>query len=144
MSQVIEVKLPGIGDAAAMSVIEVLVRVGDLVAVDDAICVLESDKATMDVPSSATGVVKEVLVKIGDKVAEGAVLLTLESNDVAARSVLLLRQCRLPARRRYGLHPRRRPFTGAVLIGSATCLSWVAALAATPPPFARRIWGRKP
>ncbi|WP_297843289.1 dihydrolipoyl dehydrogenase [Pseudomonas sp.] len=87
MSQVIEVKLPGIGDAAAMSVIEVLVRVGDLVAVDDAICVLESDKATMDVPSSATGVVKEVLVKIGDKVAEGAVLLTLESNDVAARSV---------------------------------------------------------
>ncbi|VVO22153.1 dihydrolipoyl dehydrogenase [Pseudomonas fluorescens] len=85
MSQLIEVKMPGIGDAAAMPVIEVLVKVGDVVAVDQAICVLESDKATMDVPSSAAGVVKEVLVRIGDKVAEGAVLLTLESNDVAAR-----------------------------------------------------------
>ncbi|MDI3356293.1 dihydrolipoyl dehydrogenase [Pseudomonas sp. UYIF39] len=86
MSQVIEVKMPGIGDAVAMPVIEVLVKVGDRVAVDDAICVLESDKATMDVPSSAAGVVKEVRVKIGDKVAEGVVLLTLESNDAAAPS----------------------------------------------------------
>ncbi|EJM21996.1 dihydrolipoamide dehydrogenase [Pseudomonas sp. GM21] len=85
MSQVIEVKMPGIGDAAAMPVIEVLVKVGDVVAVDDAICTLESDKATMDVPSSAAGVVKEVLVKVGENVAEGAVLLTLELNDVAAR-----------------------------------------------------------
>src|SRR5436190_4080498 len=85
MSQIIEVKMPGIGDAAAMPVIEVLVKVGDLVAVDDAICTLESDKATMDVPSSAAGVVKEVWVKVGEKVAEGAVLLTLQSNDVAAR-----------------------------------------------------------
>ncbi|MDH2188065.1 hypothetical protein N5K35_30800 [Pseudomonas sp. GD03651] len=50
MSQVFEVKMPGIGDAAAMPVIEVLVKVGDVVNVDDPICVLESDKATMDVP----------------------------------------------------------------------------------------------
>jgi dihydrolipoamide dehydrogenase len=84
MSQVIEVKMPGIGDAVAMPVIEVLVKVGDVVAVDDPICVLESDKATMDVPSSAAGVVKEVLVKVGDKVVEGVVLFTLQSNDVAA------------------------------------------------------------
>jgi dihydrolipoamide dehydrogenase len=87
MSQVIEVKMPGIGDAAAMPVIEVLVKVGDVVAVEQAICVLESDKATMDVPSSAAGVVREVRVRIGDKVAEGAVLLTLASHDVAAPSV---------------------------------------------------------
>jgi dihydrolipoamide dehydrogenase len=85
MSQVIEVKMPGIGDAAAMPVIEILVKVGDVVAVDDAICTLESDKATMDVPSSAAGVVKEVRVKVGEKVGEGAVLLTLESNDTAPR-----------------------------------------------------------
>ncbi|MFJ2690141.1 dihydrolipoyl dehydrogenase [Pseudomonas sp. NPDC087336] len=85
MSQIIEVKMPGIGDAGAMPVIEILVKPGDVVAVDDAVCTLESDKATMDVPSSAAGVVKEVLVKVGEKVEEGAVLLTLESNDVAAR-----------------------------------------------------------
>lgn len=85
MSQVIEVKMPSIGDAAAMPVIEVLVKVGDVVAVDDAICTLESDKATMDVPSSAAGVVQEVLVKVGEKVAEGAVLLRLESNEVAVQ-----------------------------------------------------------
>ncbi|MHC8411308.1 dihydrolipoyl dehydrogenase [Pseudomonas sp. Hz4] len=84
MSQVIEVKMPGIGDAAAMPVIEVLVKVGDVVAVDDPVCTLESDKATMDVPSSAAGVVKEIRVKLGEKVAEGAVLLTLASNEVAA------------------------------------------------------------
>ena len=86
MSQVFEVKMPGIGDAAAMPVIEVLVKVGDVVNVDDPICVLESDKATMDVPSSAAGVVKEVLVSVGDKVAEGAVLLKLESEAAVAPS----------------------------------------------------------
>ena len=83
MSQVIEVKMPGIGDTAAMPVIEILVKVGDVVAVDDAICTLESDKATMDVPSSAAGVVTEIRVKVGEKVGEGAVLLTLESNEPA-------------------------------------------------------------
>lgn len=80
MSQITEVKMPDIGDAAAMPVIEVLIKAGDALTVDDSICVVESDKATMDVPSSAAGVVKEVLVKVGDKVAEGAVLLTLESS----------------------------------------------------------------
>ena len=83
MSQLIEVKMPGIGDAAAMPVIEILVKIGDVVAVDDPLCTLESDKATMDVPSSAAGVVKEIRVKVGEKVGEGAVLLTLESNGSA-------------------------------------------------------------
>lgn len=85
MSQVIEVRMPGLGDAAALPVIEVLVRVGDAVKVDDTICVLESDKATMDVPSSAAGVVQDVLVKVGDKVAEGAVLLRLQAYEVAVQ-----------------------------------------------------------
>lgn len=79
MSQVIEVKVPSLGDAAAMPVIEVLVKVGDVLAIDDPLCVLESDKATMDVPSSAAGVVKEVAVKVGDKVAEGTLLVKLEA-----------------------------------------------------------------
>jgi pyruvate dehydrogenase E2 component (dihydrolipoamide acetyltransferase) len=79
MSQLIEVKVPDIGDFDAVPVIELFVKVGDTIAVDDAIATLESDKATMDVPSSAAGVVKEVLVGIGDKVAEGTVLIKIEA-----------------------------------------------------------------
>jgi len=84
MSQLIEVKVPDIGDFDAVPVIELFVKVGDTIAVDDAIATLESDKATMDVPSSAAGVVKEVLVGIGDKVAEGTVLIKVEAATVGA------------------------------------------------------------
>ncbi|NMG37364.1 dihydrolipoyllysine-residue acetyltransferase [Azoarcus sp. TTM-91] len=76
----VEVKVPDIGDFSDVPVIELFVKVGDTLKVDDAIATLESDKATMDVPSSAAGVVKEVLVKVGDKVSQGAVLLKLESS----------------------------------------------------------------
>ncbi|MCK2127857.1 dihydrolipoyllysine-residue acetyltransferase [Thauera aromatica] len=84
MSQLIEVKVPDIGDFDAVPVIELFVKVGDTIAVDDAIATLESDKATMDVPSSAAGVVREVLVGIGDKVAEGTVLIRIEATASAA------------------------------------------------------------
>ena len=84
MSQLIEVKVPDIGDFDAVPVIELFVKVGDTIAVDDAIATLESDKATMDVPSSAAGVVKEVLVGIGDKVGEGTVLIKIEASSVGA------------------------------------------------------------
>src|SRR5690606_4303881 len=79
----VEVKVPDIGDFDSVPVIELFVKVGDNIAVDDPICTLESDKATMDVPSSAAGVVKEVLVNVGDKVGEGAVLLKLEAGASA-------------------------------------------------------------
>src|SRR5690554_1826002 len=75
----IEVKVPDIGDFDAVPMIEVLVSVGDRVEVDQGLATLESDKATMEVPSSAAGVVKEIRVKVGDEVAEGAVLAILES-----------------------------------------------------------------
>jgi pyruvate/2-oxoglutarate dehydrogenase complex dihydrolipoamide acyltransferase (E2) component len=65
MSQMIEVKVPDIGDYTDVPVIDICVKPGDLVKVDDALVTLESDKATMDVPSSAAGVVKEVRVKMG-------------------------------------------------------------------------------
>ncbi|MBC9070673.1 dihydrolipoyl dehydrogenase [Thauera sp. CAU 1555] len=84
MSQIVEVKVPDIGDFDAVPVIELFVKAGDSIKVDDAICTLESDKATMDVPSSAAGVVKEVLVKLGDKVSEGAVLIKVEAAGEAA------------------------------------------------------------
>ena len=79
MSQLIEVKVPDIGDFSDVPIIELYVKVGDTLAVDDAIATLESDKATMDVPSTAAGVVKEVLVKLGDSVSEGSVLIKVEA-----------------------------------------------------------------
>ena len=87
MSQLIEVKVPDIGDFDAVPVIELFVKVGDTIAVDDAIATLESDKATMDVPSSHAGVVKEVLVSIGDKVGEGSVLIKVETAGGAAVAI---------------------------------------------------------
>jgi pyruvate dehydrogenase E2 component (dihydrolipoamide acetyltransferase) len=84
MSQIIEVTVPDIGDFAEVPVIDLFVKVGDSIKVDDAICTLESDKATMDVPSTVAGVVKEVLVQLGSKVGEGALLIKVETGGAAA------------------------------------------------------------
>jgi len=84
MSNLVEVKVPDIGDFAEVPIIDLFVKVGDSIKVDDAICTLESDKATMDVPSPVAGVVKEVLVQLGAKVAEGALLIKVESGVAAA------------------------------------------------------------
>ena len=84
MSQLIEVKVPDIGDYDAVPVIEIHVKVGDTIAVEDALVTLESDKATMDVPSSAAGVVKEIRVAMGDKIAEGSVVVIVETAGGAA------------------------------------------------------------
>ncbi|MEJ7668316.1 MAG: dihydrolipoyllysine-residue acetyltransferase [Casimicrobiaceae bacterium] len=73
----IEVKVPDIGDFSDIPVIEVFVKPGDTVKADDSLVTLESDKATMDVPSPSAGVVKELKVKPGDKVSEGSVIVTL-------------------------------------------------------------------
>src|SRR5213593_766571 len=84
-AQVTEVKVPDIGDFKDVPVIEVLVKAGDTVKAEDPLVTLESDKATMDVPSPAGGVVKELKLKIGDKVSEGSVILTLRAaGEVAA------------------------------------------------------------
>ena len=64
MSQIIEVKVPDIGDFSDVPVIDLFVKVGDSIKIDDAIATLESDKATMDVPSTVAGTVKEVLVQL--------------------------------------------------------------------------------
>ena len=75
--------MPDIGDFSDVPVIDVFVKVGDTIKVDDALVTLESDKATMDVPSSVAGVVKEVKVKLGDKVSEGAVVVIVEPSGGA-------------------------------------------------------------
>lgn len=87
MSDLLEVKVPDIGDFAEVPVIELYVKVGDSIKVDDAICTLESDKATMDVPSPVAGIVKEVLVQLGAKVAEGALLIKVETGAATAAAV---------------------------------------------------------
>ncbi len=84
MAQLVEVKVPDIGDFKDVPVIEVMVKPGDTVNQEDSLVTLESDKATMDVPSSAGGVVKEVKVKVGDKVSEGSLLVVLEGQAAAA------------------------------------------------------------
>jgi pyruvate dehydrogenase E2 component (dihydrolipoamide acetyltransferase) len=88
MSTVMDVVVPDIGDFAEVPVIELFVKVGDTIKADEAICTLESDKATMDVPSPATGIVKEVLVQLGSKVSEGMLLLKLEAADASAAPVV--------------------------------------------------------
>lgn len=81
---IIDIKVPDIGDFAEVGVIELLVKPGDTVAKDQSLITVESDKASMEIPSSHAGVVKELKVKIGDKVAEGSVVLTLEAAGEAA------------------------------------------------------------
>ena len=78
MAKTIEIKVPDIGDFKEVGVIEVLVKPGDTVQKETSLITVESDKATMEIPSPAAGVVKEIKVKIGDKVAEGSLVLTLD------------------------------------------------------------------
>ena len=84
MTTTVEVKVPDIGDFDGIPVIEILVAVGDTVAKDQGLVTLESDKATMEVPSSAAGVVKELKVKLGDSVSEGSVIAVVEIAESAA------------------------------------------------------------
>ncbi len=86
MPSVIEVKVPDIGDFKDVEVIEVLVKSGDEVAKEQSLITLESDKATMEIPSPGSGVVKELKVKLGDKVSQGSIILALESAGAAPAS----------------------------------------------------------
>jgi pyruvate dehydrogenase E2 component (dihydrolipoamide acetyltransferase) len=81
-----EVFVPDIGDFKSVDVIEILVKPGDTVAPEQSLVTLESDKATMEIPSPSAGVVKEVRVKIGDKVSEGSPILVLEAGSAPAAS----------------------------------------------------------
>ena len=84
-----EIKVPDIGDFKDIPVIEILVKPGDTVTKDDSLVTLESDKATMEVPSPHSGVVKAVLVKVGDRVSQGTLIAVLET---ARRRLLLMRK----------------------------------------------------
>src|SRR5688500_2122843 len=81
MAQLVEVKVPDIGDFKDVAVIEVMVREGETIAVDTGLIMVESDKASMEIPSSHAGVVKSIKVKEGDRVSEGSVVLTLQAAE---------------------------------------------------------------
>jgi len=84
MTQMIEIKVPDIGDYKEIPIIEMHVKVGDHVAKEQSLITLESDKATMDIPSAHAGIVKELKVKLGDNVSEGSLVLILEAGEAAA------------------------------------------------------------
>ncbi len=89
MQTLIEVNVPDIGNFDSVDVIEMLVKVGDIIAIDDSLMTVESDKASMDIPSSHAGVVKELKIKVGDKVAKGSLILLIESAAVIATPTAL-------------------------------------------------------
>ncbi len=80
----VEVKVPNIGDFKEVEVIELLVKPGDTIKVDQSLVTVESDKASMEIPSTHAGVIQELKVKVGDKVGEGSLLLTLDESGAAA------------------------------------------------------------
>jgi len=113
MASLIEVKVPDIGDYHDVPVIEVLVKPGDVLAPEDPICTLESDKATMDVPCPVAGIVREVLVKVGDKVSEGTTVIRLEAKEAG-------QQAEAPASGATLAEPRAEAGTPAPATGGET------------------------
>ena len=83
----IDIQVPDIGDFDEVAVIELLVKVGDTVAVDQSLITVESDKASMEIPSSHAGVVSAIKVKLGDKVKQGSVVLTMETASASGLAV---------------------------------------------------------
>src|SRR3977135_298640 len=84
MANLIDVKVPDIGEFSDVPIIEVLVKPGDPIKAEQSLITLESDKASMEVPSPVDGVVKEIKVKVGDKVSEGTLILTAEAEAAPA------------------------------------------------------------
>src|SRR3972149_801183 len=85
---ILEVKVPDIGDYRDVPITEVLVKPGDSVKAEDPLITLESDKATMDIPAPAAGVVSQIKVKVGDKVSQGTLVLTLEAGAAQPAAVV--------------------------------------------------------
>jgi pyruvate dehydrogenase E2 component (dihydrolipoamide acetyltransferase) len=81
MSSLIEVKVPDVGNVPEIDIVEVLVQPGDVVALEQTLAVMETDKATMDLPSSAAGIIKTIHIKPGDKVSEGTLIATVEAGE---------------------------------------------------------------
>jgi pyruvate dehydrogenase E2 component (dihydrolipoamide acetyltransferase) len=125
MSQIVEVAVPDIGDFKDVEVIEVLVRAGDTVAKEQSLITVESDKASMEIPSSHAGTVKEMRVKLGDKVSQGSVVLVLDADAASAAAPT---PAPAPA-----AAPAPVPAPAAALAGAGPLPPGAAG--AVPPPF---------
>ncbi|MDZ4075900.1 MAG: biotin/lipoyl-containing protein, partial [Hylemonella sp.] len=124
---IVEIKVPDIGDFESVAVIELLVKPGDTVKAEQSLITVESDKASMEIPSSHAGVVKELKVKIGDKVAMGSLVLLLESSETSS-----------PTGQTSSPPPQPSPVTGegAKTTAIAAPAPVVAQAAAAPAPVA--------
>ncbi|MFZ9787518.1 MAG: biotin/lipoyl-containing protein, partial [Burkholderiaceae bacterium] len=85
--QVLEIKVPDIGDFSEVTVIELLVKPGDHVNIEQSLITVESDKASMEIPSSAAGVIESLLIKLGDKVSEGTAIARIQTAGTSAQSL---------------------------------------------------------
>jgi dihydrolipoamide dehydrogenase len=123
----IDIKIPDIGDFAEVTVIELMVNVGDNVKPEQSLITVESDKASMEIPSSHGGVVKELMVKLGDKVKEGSLILLLESSATSEPSV-----------QAGAIPPQPSPLLAE---GSKAPVTVPTAVASTPSPAAASFTG---
>ncbi|NLZ10590.1 MAG: biotin/lipoyl-binding protein, partial [Alcaligenaceae bacterium] len=122
MSNLVEVKVPDIGDFSEVEVIEVMVAVGDMVNEEQSLITVESDKASMEIPSTASGRVKSVKIKVGDKVKEGSLILELEAEAATTTA---------PA--------AAASATSAVAPASAVAVPAPAVVAAAPAAVSERV-----
>ena len=83
MGNIREILTPDIGDFESVEVIDILVQPGDAIKPEDSLITLESDKATLDIPSPSTGIVKQIKVKLGDRISEGTPIMEIEETDAA-------------------------------------------------------------
>src|SRR6478735_281457 len=105
----VEIKVPDIGDFDEVAVIEVLVKVGDVIKPEQSLITVESDKASMEIPSSAAGTLKELKVKLGDKLNAGDLIAVLEGSATGALGA----QASAPAAARVAIGAQVRPRIGS-------------------------------
>ena len=129
----VEVKVPDIGDFESVDVIELLVQVGDTIKVEQSLITVESDKASMEIPSSHAGVVKELRVKLGDKVAEGSLLLMLETADASAAAAAPVAPAQPAAAPAQSAVPAPAPAVAAASEPTVAVASVAAPAPAVPP-----------
>ena len=129
MSNLLEVLVPDIGNFDSVDVIEVLVKVGDVIAKEDSLMTVESDKASMDIPSAVAGIVKELKVKVGDKVAKGSLILLVEavaSAEAPAKKEVAVETAAVEVK------PVSMPVVAAVNLGTADLHAEVVVLGSGP------------
>ena len=136
----VEVKVPDIGDFKEVEVIELMVKVGDTIKVDQSLITVESDKASMEIPSSHAGVVKEVKVKVGDKVALGSLVVIVEADGAAApASTPAAPAAAAPAPAVAPVAPAPAPVSVAPVVASAATMATAPAGKAHASPSIRKF-----